>query len=413
MKNKEKENIKFLEKAFDLLEEAVIILKPVQDGKNFIFLYANKAVSKIEKIKKQDLIGKKVDECFPDVKEFGFFDVIQKVCEDGKKRKHPIKLYKDKRIEGWRENVVQQLSDKNILITYKDLSEQKKQEEELKEKNQFLRVVLDSAPFGIYIINEKGNPDYVNDAMLSISAAERERFMNINFFEHENYRKHKIAEEIKRVFKGKSFILKNIDYKSTMGRKNTIRNFTGIPISEGNKKKALIFVEDITEIKEKEEEIRVSKERLDIILHSIQVGVVIIDREKHKIIDVNDTAAELIGLAPAKIIGNICHKFICPAQFGACPITDLGQKVDHSEKILINKNGREIPIYKTVTETNLDGRLVLIESFIDINEQKESARLLEAKNKQLEKFNKFVVDRELKMVELKKRIKKLEEKKEL
>ena len=43
-------------------------------------------------------------------------------------------------------------------------------------------------------------------------------------------------------------------------------------------------------------------------------------------------AARLIGAPRDEILGKICHKFICPAEEGLCPITDLGQAVDNTEQ---------------------------------------------------------------------------------
>ena len=86
---------------------------------------------------------------------------------------------------------------------------------------------------------------------------------------------------------------------------------------------------------------------LETILSSIQAGVIIIDVERHEIVDVNEAAAKLIGASKERIIGRICHKYVCPADKGKCPITDLKQVIDNSERTLIDINGKTIPI-KTV-----------------------------------------------------------------
>ena len=115
-----------------------------------------------------------------------------------------------------------------------------------------------------------------------------------------------------------------------------------------------------------------SEERLRTVMTSIQVGIVTVDAKTHAILDVNPKAAEIIGAPPHEIIGNVCHRFICPAQAGGCPVTDLGQKVDLSERVLLNKKGEKIPILKSVQTTHLAGKDVLIETFFDIAERKRS-----------------------------------------
>ncbi|MFH1674987.1 MAG: PAS domain-containing protein [Pseudomonadota bacterium] len=116
-----------------------------------------------------------------------------------------------------------------------------------------------------------------------------------------------------------------------------------------------------------------SEQRLKTILDSAQVGILTIDAKSHKIAGVNPMAAEMIGAPKEQIIGHVCHSFVCPAQKGKCPITDLGQIIDNSERVLLKCNGKEMPILKTVGTVSLGGREYLIESFLDITERKQAA----------------------------------------
>jgi PAS domain S-box-containing protein len=97
-----------------------------------------------------------------------------------------------------------------------------------------------------------------------------------------------------------------------------------------------------------------------------------IDAQTHKIVDVNPVAARMIGLAADSIVGHVCHQFVCRAAQGRCPITDLGQIMDNSERVLVMAKGETVPILKTVTTVHLDGRQYLIESFLDITERKRA-----------------------------------------
>jgi len=130
------------------------------------------------------------------------------------------------------------------------------------------------------------------------------------------------------------------------------------------------IVRNITEAKRAEELLRESEERLNTILNTIQAGIVVIDAETHEIVDANPAAIKMIGAPKEQIIGHICHKYICPAEKGKCPITDLRQEIDNSERILLTANGKEIPILKTVTPMILRGKEYLLDSFIDITEKK-------------------------------------------
>ena len=107
------------------------------------------------------------------------------------------------------------------------------------------------------------------------------------------------------------------------------------------------------------------------ILESMPFGVFIVGRDK-KIRSANKTALKLMGLeSEQEIVNKICHSKICPAELNKCPVLDLGQSVDSSERVLIDKNGKHIPILKTVIPLNYEGEDVLLESFMDISRLKQ------------------------------------------
>ena len=123
----------------------------------------------------------------------------------------------------------------------------------------------------------------------------------------------------------------------------------------------------VNELRKAQETIHELEERTRTILDSIHTGIIIIDPEPHQIIDANPEASALIGVPKEQIVGEVCHRFICPADRGNCPITDKGQKVDNSERLLLTADGRSIPILKTVAPIELNGRDHLLESFLDIS----------------------------------------------
>lgn len=114
------------------------------------------------------------------------------------------------------------------------------------------------------------------------------------------------------------------------------------------------------------------REVLHELFEKIQTGIVIIDPETHTVLDINPNALFLTGQSKEEVIGKVCHQFICPAEKGKCPITDLGQLIDNTERILIDKDGSRIPILKTATTAVVGGKDVIIESFVDIRDHKKA-----------------------------------------
>jgi len=122
----------------------------------------------------------------------------------------------------------------------------------------------------------------------------------------------------------------------------------------------------------KRAEIRLKEtlENTEAIISKLPVGAVIVGMDK-KIFRINETALKMSGYASEdEIVGKICNQTLCPANKDDCPILDQGKTVDNSEKSLVHKNGHLIPILKTVVPIALGGKDALLETFIDITEQK-------------------------------------------
>lgn len=148
--------------------------------------------------------------------------------------------------------------------------------------------------------------------------------------------------------------------------------------------------------------LRQNEDYLKTVMHSIQAGVLIIDADTHVITDVNPKALALIGAQREEVVGRTCHAFVCMAEEGRCPITDLHLAVDNVERILIDIHGEKIPIIKSANSILIGNRKMLIESFVDIRERKameeQNARLirdLESANTELKDFA-YIVSHDLK-----------------
>ena len=119
------------------------------------------------------------------------------------------------------------------------------------------------------------------------------------------------------------------------------------------------------------------------IFQGVETGILIIDPETHRIVDANPVALKLIGVPLQETVGAVCHRFVCPAEIGHCPVTDLGQTVDNSERVLLTASGERRSIIKTVQPVELDGHSYLLESFFDITERKRSEKALEQRTSYL------------------------------
>ena len=115
-----------------------------------------------------------------------------------------------------------------------------------------------------------------------------------------------------------------------------------------------------------------NEKKLKALLHNLLAGVLLIDAESHVIVEVNDQAVKMTGASREQLLGAVCHQFICPAEKGECPISDLNQTVDYSERLLLTSQGEQKEILKSVSAITLNGRAHFVESFIDISDRKKA-----------------------------------------
>jgi PAS domain S-box-containing protein len=157
--------------------------------------------------------------------------------------------------------------------------------------------------------------------------------------------------------------------------------FSAVCVAKLSTKLSVINADLLREVEKREKtegQLIDSENRLQTILDRSIAGVFIIDPETHIIVDANQSALEMVGSDLSSVVGQQCHGFICPAQKGQCPITDLNQPLDRSEKVLIRSDGTERAILKTVIPIQIQGKTYLLDSFIDISELKETQFNLES-----------------------------------
>ncbi|MFH1984659.1 MAG: PAS domain S-box protein [Pseudomonadota bacterium] len=144
-----------------------------------------------------------------------------------------------------------------------------------------------------------------------------------------------------------------------------------ISIVMRNTGNALESIEHYERIKT-EKLLRESKERIEAILFSIPTGIVIFDAKTHQIIDANAKALAIIGCSRSELLGTDYHKY------NSLPMQEHGlnthgwQSRENVEGTLITASGEEIPVLKSVIPVVIGEQECLIESFIDIRDQKNS-----------------------------------------
>ncbi|HBZ53971.1 MAG TPA: hypothetical protein DEO88_01085 [Syntrophobacteraceae bacterium] len=127
--------------------------------------------------------------------------------------------------------------------------------------------------------------------------------------------------------------------------------------------------------------LRENERRFRDILDTIQTGIFVVDVASFEILYANPAAAKMVGAPIDAIVGHNCNEALCQRVQDCRSLKLFGRGVDLAERVLRTFDGHEVPVLKSVSRTVLQGRECILESFIDLSEQKH----IQAEKAQLER----------------------------
>jgi PAS domain S-box-containing protein len=274
---------------------------------------------------------------------------------------------------------------------FRNITARKEAEESLRRERTLLRTLIDNTPDYIYV-KDTANRFLVASTALAhrmgaVSAEDVLGKTDLDFYPEELATKF-IHDEQEIMRTGRPVINRE-DCVQDASANMVWHLTTEIPLRDanGNVVGLVGIGRNITERKLAEATLEESEQYLKALLDSMQMGLLVIDPDTHKVVDANSFALKMIGVPREQVIGHLCHGFVCPAQLGKCPITDLRQTVDASEGMLFTADGRQVAILKTVFPLTRNGRTYLVESFVDITTRKQAERQLQKAKEAAEAAN--------------------------
>ena len=128
-----RENEKRYRELFDSINNCVAVYEAVDCGRDFIVKDINKAAEKLEHVMREDVLGKKVTELFPDIVDSGLMDVFLRVWRSGLSEHQQLSSVSNDHIAQWRKNYVYRLPTGEVVVIYEDITHQMLAEEERKQ----------------------------------------------------------------------------------------------------------------------------------------------------------------------------------------------------------------------------------------------------------------------------------------
>ena len=192
----------------------------------------------------------------------------------------------------------------------------------------------------------------------------------------------------------------------------------GYPVKKNNKVDHIVGIaQDITKSKQIEEALQESEERHRSIYENVH-DAIIYTNKTGKIITANPQVEKILGYKVNELIGFNFAKFT--NIFEPSQIPYLVSKLKQAGRVgkgppeldlkIKNKKGKSLYIHVSTSQIIENKKVVGFVNIIrDITTEKISDERLKEKVDELERANKAMVGREIKMIELKNRIKELEE----
>ena len=366
---------------FDNVSSGVAVYEARNDAEDFVFADFNRAAEEIEKVKKEDLIGRSVLEVFPGVKDFGLFEVFQRVWKTGVPEHHPVSVYRDKRIAGWRENYVYRLPSGQIVAVYDDVTKNKRSELAQQMSEQCFRAIADYSYFWEVWVGPQGQLLWTNPAVQRITGYTIKEIMAMRDYPaplvYEEDR-----ERVGRAFRSALKGSRGNEVQFRLRRKDGQVIWAEVswqPIYD-DKHDYLGFRQsfrDISARKEMEEAMKKAEREKETILDGLAERVVYRDRDM-KILWANRAACESVGIAREELAGRRCYEVLAQRDEPCedCPVAKAVRTGRTHEVIRQMSDGAVLVVRGSPVRDEQGGIIGGVEIALDVTEREQTVEAL-------------------------------------
>lgn len=299
------------------------------------------------------------------------------------------------------------------LVILRDISEHKKTEEALWESQEKYKHIVENLSDVIMLTRPNGIISYVSPSckeVLEYSTKELEdEKLNIHHPEDDE----KLNEMLKLALNGEK-VNKFIYRIKTKNGETKWVSHSWSPIFKNNELELVVsIITDITKSKTADKEIKESEERFRDISNSIGDWIWEVDKDG-KYTYASGMVGKILGYKPEELMGKTPFDFMMDDEIEKVgkifkEIVSKKENIVDLENWNIKKNGEKICLLTNgVPILDENGELIGYRGVDkDITKNKTSDNELKEKINELEKFQEVTVDRELKMIELKREVNKL------
>ncbi len=148
-------------------------LEDPNDDRSLRMIAANPATEELTGLKPEEVIGKTLDENFPDLREKGVPKKYFEVIETGEPCEFKITYGDDRVIEGAFQVKAFPLPGRRIGVSFENITEKIKIERKLQDSERRFKSYVENSPMPIFIANSQGECVFVNQAASAMLGYER------------------------------------------------------------------------------------------------------------------------------------------------------------------------------------------------------------------------------------------------
>ncbi|MBN1247650.1 MAG: PAS domain S-box protein [Anaerolineae bacterium] len=153
---------------FQRIGSGVAVYSTPDGGETFVIRDINPAGERYSHVRREDIVGRPVDEVFPNVSDIGLLDVLRHVWQTGEPEHLPLTRYTDERIDQWVENYVYRLPSGEVVAVYEDVTEREEALATARAAAARFEALLQAACRGVWQVDGAGRTVMVNKAMAEL-----------------------------------------------------------------------------------------------------------------------------------------------------------------------------------------------------------------------------------------------------
>lgn len=154
---------------FDNMQDSALVLRADPSGETFRIQDMNHAAQVLEKVDRDAVMGKSLDEIFPALRRLGRIEALSRVWREHRPEKPNRFFYDDPRSPGWRDSFLFPLSTGEVVVIYRDITAECQAEEALLRSEERYRILVETMSEGLIVTDPEMVIAYANDRFTQLA----------------------------------------------------------------------------------------------------------------------------------------------------------------------------------------------------------------------------------------------------